>query len=732
MMSQREDRLSLMLRRLCRSLANPRELPDRQLLERFLLFREETAFELLVRRHGPLVLGVCRRVLGNDHDAEDAFQATFLLLARKAGAIQRRESVGSWLYGVAYHMAQKLRTQAARRRKNEGAAPISQLFQATAESELEAALDAELQRLPAKYRIPIILCYFEGMTHAEVAVELGWPVGTVAGRLSRAREMLRERLVHRGVAMTVAGLATALGAQSASAAPLPLVQTTVQTALAVTAGKAAAGVASAQVIALTEGMVRTMLLTKVQNVLAATLVIGLLSSGVGVGTYQVLAQDRGDSSNGVALSAQPEATRAADNAPLGEPVRRIELVQTLRGHTDEVHSVAFSPDGRRLTSAGADGTVRVWDAETGKEIRALHSDKQAIWSLAVSPDGKLLAAGAAEGTLRLWELSSGQEIRVLRGADKPMRSVAFSPDGQLLVSASEDRTVRLWDAATGQEVRRLDVKDAGAERASAAVAFAPDGRTLAAAVADKSVSLLQVPDLRIRARYERNTERIDALAFTPDGKVLATGSADKTVHLLDVATGKELRRIVGHSDAVLSVAFSPDGNLLATASADGTVKLWDAATGKEVATLKIQNQRAVWSVTFAPNGKRVVTADANRAVQIWSVEGVIVRGENSDVAKDRVNWESRTLKAAADGDSIDRLILELVRGQKSNDQIIDAVFLATLGRFPLDTERKLTTDHLTKAKDRGEGTADIVWALTNSIEFKSHVEELNKRLKPSQ
>src|SRR5262245_24620800 len=107
-MSKRDERLSIMLRRLCRSLATPRELPDRQLLERFALFRDETAFDLLVRRHGPLVLGVCRRVLGDDHHAEDAFQATFLLLARKVQSIERRESVGSWLYGVAYHTSLKL------------------------------------------------------------------------------------------------------------------------------------------------------------------------------------------------------------------------------------------------------------------------------------------------------------------------------------------------------------------------------------------------------------------------------------------------------------------------------------------------------------------------------------------------------------------------------------------------------------------------------------------------
>jgi RNA polymerase sigma factor (sigma-70 family) len=190
---------------------------DGQLLQRFASGRDEGAFSLLVRRHGTMVLGVCRRVLDNEHDAEDAFQATFLVLARQAQSIRKLESVGSWLYGVAYRISLRARSDAARRRALEEQArtmPQQDPFVEAAWRELRPVLDEEVDRLPPKYRAPIILCYLEGKTNTEAARELGWTKGTVSGRLARARELLRSRLARRGVTVTPALLLILLSRES--------------------------------------------------------------------------------------------------------------------------------------------------------------------------------------------------------------------------------------------------------------------------------------------------------------------------------------------------------------------------------------------------------------------------------------------------------------------------------------------------------------------------------------
>jgi len=197
-------------------------LADGGLLERFAVNQEEAAFETLVQRHGPLVRGVCRRLLHDEHEAEDAFQATFLVLARKAPAIRKRHSVASWLYGVAYRVATKARVRADRRRAcalpgpDVATAPTMD----TAMRELRQVIDEELSHLPEKYRAPLVLCYLEGKTKDEAALDLGWPSGTVSGRLARARDILRERLTRRGLAFST-GLFVTLMTESTAPAAVP-------------------------------------------------------------------------------------------------------------------------------------------------------------------------------------------------------------------------------------------------------------------------------------------------------------------------------------------------------------------------------------------------------------------------------------------------------------------------------------------------------------------------------
>jgi RNA polymerase sigma factor (sigma-70 family) len=263
---------------------------DGELLGRFVRDHDEESFAALVRRHGPMVFDVCLRILREPHDAEDAFQATFLVLARRAGTIGRPELLASWLHGVAYRTAHNVRARAARRRRHEAkAASLS-----AAGRELEAALvklrtllDRELERLPEKYRAPLVLCYLEGKTNKEAARQLGWPPGSMAARLARGRELLRERLRAGGVAYPAVALLALLG-QGAAAVPARLYATTVQAALAVAAGKAVLAISPA-VLDLMESTMKALTPRRWRGV-AILLAVVLLAAIVGVAAASTLGQ----------------------------------------------------------------------------------------------------------------------------------------------------------------------------------------------------------------------------------------------------------------------------------------------------------------------------------------------------------------------------------------------------------------------------------------------------------
>ncbi len=256
------------------------------MLERFIFTRDESAFTALVERHGPMVRGVCRRVLGDEQDAEDAFQATFLVLARRADTV-RAGSLPSWLYGVALRVARKARTTIARRRRREQAvepaAPDGPGLPGAVE-ELRTVLDEELGRLPEKYRAPLVLCYLEGMTKDEAALQLGWPSGTVSGRMARARDLLRGRLERRGLALSAALFTTTLLENAAPAAvPVALRTLTVAAALRFVGQPAnLAQVTTPSVASLVRGVLHDMMLTKFKIVGGLLVVVALFAAGTGV------------------------------------------------------------------------------------------------------------------------------------------------------------------------------------------------------------------------------------------------------------------------------------------------------------------------------------------------------------------------------------------------------------------------------------------------------------------
>jgi RNA polymerase sigma factor (sigma-70 family) len=318
---------SEVLQHLCTSvLREAGGLSDRQLLEMFIDRRDEAAFEAIVHRHGPMVMGLCRRILGNRHDAEDAFQAAFLVLVRKAAVIGSRELLAGWLYGVAYNTALKGKAAAVRRRQKERQATA--MLEAEAEvSQLEAdwlpILDRELNGLPDKYRLPIVLCELQGKPHKEAARELDCPVGTLSGRLSRGRTMLAKRLARRGLAMTVGSLSAALAQQEVSATVPPAV-------VAATVKAATSGAIPAEIAALAEGVVKAMFLAKIKTftMILGTVVV-LIAAGI---TCTALAggqaQDNERSTEKVKVRADDNPSVRADDKP-DKPDKPRETVKGL-------------------------------------------------------------------------------------------------------------------------------------------------------------------------------------------------------------------------------------------------------------------------------------------------------------------------------------------------------------------------------------------------------------------
>jgi RNA polymerase sigma factor (sigma-70 family) len=257
---------------------------DRELIERFLADHEEPAFHALLRRHGPMVFRVCRRALSNEQDVEDAFQATFLVLAREARAIRKREALASWLHGVAYRVALDARKAHTRRRKHEALAAVSgdsvPLADEVGWKELRRVLDEELLKLPEPQRAPLVLCYLEGLTQDEAAVRLGQSKSTFRRNLERARDLLGARLTRRGVTLSAALFAPLLSECTAPAAvPPALAASTTQAALALAAGKAVTALASARALALARGLAQPALSAKVKAV--GVLLLGAVLAGLG-------------------------------------------------------------------------------------------------------------------------------------------------------------------------------------------------------------------------------------------------------------------------------------------------------------------------------------------------------------------------------------------------------------------------------------------------------------------
>jgi len=649
-------------------------LTDHELIERFAAVRDEEAFTALVRRHGPMVLRVCRRILHNGHDADDVFQATFLVLSRKAASLRRRDSVGCFLHGVAYRLALKARTQFAQRRMHESRAAVEkQADDPLAElsvREAQSILDEELALLPEKWRAPVVLCCLEGRTRDEAARQLGWPAKLVKSRLEQGRERLRSRLCRRGLTLPAALGATLLMEEAALAAmPTMLIRAAVQ------ATRTSDGV-SASVALLAESALGSTAIGKAKIVVVALMLLtGALAAGMGALVPPKPLEDQAESP-ALAKSQRSEKSPTARTDRYGDPLppQALRRLGTLRFRPGvDVCHLSFSPDGKLLATATHNwqsDSISLWDRATGKCLRRIDVGKNSPFTLVFTPDSKILAAQDHQGEIHLWEVESGKELRRFKGhvgflgnyMGRIVLSVGFifTPDGKALVARGPDKAIHLWELATGKDLRKLqaDPEDLsplafsrdgkmlttyneklirlwdmesgkektrleGHEASVGSPVFSPDGKTLSV-LARTPGELRQVTayvwDIA-SAKLLRKWNLIyqaNAYCLSPDGATALAGGHYGDVRLFDLAKGKEIRRLSSPSWPLNAAAFSPDGKTIAAAGSNGAILFWDAWSGLPEAAF-VGHQAGIESLALSPDGKFLASVAAEDGIMLWDL-----------------------------------------------------------------------------------------------------------------
>jgi RNA polymerase sigma factor (sigma-70 family) len=545
-----------------------------------------------VRRYGPAVFGVCRRALGDHHLAEDAFQAVFAVLARKADTIRPPGAVGGWLYGVARKAA--VEAVAMRRRKAREALPGDLPDTPTIPAEFDdtaAAVDAEIANLPPSLRAAVVLCEIEGVSRADAARRLGIAEGTLSSRLAAARKRLAERLRTRGVA-PVAGLAVAL-----------------PEALARAAVRRADGDATGTVLELSRGGLRTTLIANLKPplLLCAAVVAVVLAAGT-------------DTCSPVA-SASPRRTQP----PAPEKPVEWKEVFTLK-HTHPVTAVAANA---KMVVVGLmkdgpqKGGICLWDGQTGKE---LDLDYRREWNLApprylrfTTQEG-FFAAGIEGAAIHYRARPGGYATDTISSTDM----LACSPDLNTVLARHTDgwknyqpNQLYLYVNPWGVKDRILNhiIKFEEECNAITHADVSADDRRVAIAGDDAKVRVYHRGDLRHLRTLELPKGTVTrAVRYSPDGGRLAVVGEGGFVKLFDDA-GKEGAELKGHAGSVTAVAFSPDGKRVVT-TCGKVARVFDAATGKPVGVIE-GHADEVTAVAFSSDGKRVVTGSADKTAKVW-------------------------------------------------------------------------------------------------------------------
>jgi RNA polymerase sigma factor (sigma-70 family) len=640
------------LRQLQRLTAPPGEgpVPDADLLARFVRDRDETAFAALFARHAALVLGVCRRVLGDAQEAEDCAQAAFLVLARRAASLRRPAALAAWLHGVALRVALKARADARRRPPTaprpvpEEADPHGDPLDALTARELLLLLEEEMARLPERYRLPVLLCGHEGRTVEEVARLLGWTAGSVRGRLARGRARLHARLARRGLTPAAALAGTEL---ARAAVPARLAEATARAVLACAAGRGVAGAGvSSRVVRFAEAGLRGMAVARMR--LAGALLLAATTAAVAAGAVvrHALAGTwpgtqppdapgllaRGGNEPDPERPKQARLDRHGDPLPPGA-LLRLGTVRFRHGETAGL--LAFAPDGRTVASVGLNmetnenlNEVCLWDVATGRCLRRFAGRRAQFLGAAFAPDGKVLVTQDQTGPVRVWDVTTGREVRLLTPGGLEFRGAGlhaqlagagfvFSPDGKRLAARGPDRRVHLWDVASGAVLPGF----AAGREDFGPVAFSPDGKTLAVA-GDGVIRILGADTGKEIVRLKGHEGPAGSGAFSPDGKTLTAvvptpGEPFKvSVYAWDVAAGKLLHRLDAPGNPVFACRLSPDGSRLLQGGFRNSLRLLDVATGREVRRFPT-SEANTFAVAFSPDGKTVAAAGTDRTIQLW-------------------------------------------------------------------------------------------------------------------
>jgi RNA polymerase sigma factor (sigma-70 family) len=629
-MTSRTQPLLHYLRRLTAPFS--KDAGDAELLNRFASQGDESAFAALLARHGPMVFGVCRRVLRNSNDAEDAFQATFLILARKAGSLRRPEALASWLYGTARHLASTARRAESRRRQREtysfdSATPPSlvDVLDDLSARELLLALDEEMARLPDRYRLPLILCQLEGRTHEEAARLLGWTAGLVKGRLGRGRKRLHERLTRRGLALSGALLALGVSTSASASAAEQLLSATLRAALAFARGQR--GGIPASVLALVETNVAALTTAKVKWGLTLLLTVGL-----GAGTSALFFPLKSENPTEATQEEQTPSTKAgttkqARTDRYGDPLPPGALMRlgTLRFRVPTLLGGAYQdlPD-QRTKLVHTESAIRWLESETWKEIdRWVMPRGMKVNN--VSADGKL-ALLSDDKSLQLWDTVSRKRIQTFDyKAEHEQISAFFPPDGKTLLThhgVNYNQTlVRVWDVATRKELWHEGVLGFWWDGIYP-LGFQDDGRTLI---------VRQNKDNRISLRDERTgkvqrsfatmpKDDLRSFRLSPDGKTVMMGTGGQSVRSWNIASGKENPPLGGHNGQAHTFAFSNDSKSVVTGGEDSFVQVWDWPSGRLRQCIDFGSGHT-GSIGFTPDRQRLeVVIWGEHALRYWDIK----------------------------------------------------------------------------------------------------------------
>jgi RNA polymerase sigma factor (sigma-70 family) len=603
MADSRSQRVMSHLHRCVGSAATPAD--DGQLLERFVRHRDEEAFAELVARHGPLVYGLCRRLLGNAQDAEDVFQAAFFVLARKATTIRKRESLSCFLHGVTYRLALKARTQAQRRRIHEQSLPFREAEETDLPwSEVRALIDEELQRLPQRQRLPLVLCYLEGLTQDEASRRLGWPRGTLKRRLEAGRERLRVRLTRRGVTLGAALFPVALAESGSRAAvPVTLRSTTVRAGLQFLSGETAV-IAATPATLLARDALQSMLTTKVKLGATLILVLSCAVTAAGLAIPQVPPERTQENKAAAPVTARPTENTQLRKDLYGDPLPNGAQARlgTLRlRHRCMTASAVFTRDGKTAIVGDGEGFIVYWDVATGKEVRRLPKMQGGIYALAITRDGKTLAAGTW-GSVSLWEIATGKLLSQATVIQDAVTQMRFTPDGKTLALRYQGDVMHLWDIDGEKKLRELK----GHMGNVASMDLSPDGKTLASGSwKDPNIRLWDIATGKEKRRIPIGGEDVLGLAFSPDGKSLAASGNLAGFGFFDPDTGKRIRKIQDYHGGMSTFIYAPDGKTMFGLSGH-SLNVLDASNGKLLHTFDAP-PRSMAGLTISSDGKTLAT-----------------------------------------------------------------------------------------------------------------------------